>query len=56
MLVRKDKEGDITSKFEITGIKVPLFNLCALLYETDLYSLWFPFNKRAEDFKVVSPV
>ena len=39
----------VTMKFEIEKITIPMFNLLALIYETDLYDHWFPFCKNAFD-------
>ena len=33
----------VAMKFQVKNIKVPLFNLLAMIYEIDLYDLWFPF-------------
>ena len=33
----------VAMKFQVGNIKVPLFNLLAMIYEIDLYDLWFPF-------------
>ena len=43
MWVRRE-EGmkGVTFKFEARNIKMHLFNLLALINETDLYDLWFP--------------
>lgn len=43
MWVRRE-EGmrGLTFKFEARKIKMHLFNLLALINETDLYDLWFP--------------
>lgn len=45
----KKEEGQkmVTFKFEAKNIKCHLFNLLALIYETDLYTLWFPFVKKS---------
>ncbi len=39
----------ITVKFTVERIKIPIFNLLSLIYETELYDLWFPFCKRSSD-------
>jgi hypothetical protein len=36
-------------KFEVGEIKIPILNLCTLIYEVDLYTHWFPFCKTAHD-------
>lgn len=50
MYVKHDEDGYITSKFFVEKVDIPFFNLVCILYETDLYHLWFPFNKAAGDF------
>ena len=34
-------------RFEVDSIRIPLFNLMAVLNESDLYPLWFPFCERS---------
>ena len=34
-----------TMKIEVDYMKIPLFNLLSMIYEIDLYPLWFPFCK-----------
>jgi hypothetical protein len=41
----------ITIKFTVDRIEIPLFNLISLLYETELYDLWFPFCKKSKDVR-----
>lgn len=45
-------EGDrlVTLKFSVDKVKIPIFNLLSLCYETDLYDLWFPFCKASFDY------
>ena len=42
----------ITIKFTVDSIEIPLFNLISLLYETELYDLWFPFCKKSKDVRL----
>ena len=41
----------ITIKFTVDRIEIPLFNLISLLYETELYDLWFHFCKKSMDVR-----
>ena len=45
----KKEEGMkmLTMKFNVKKIKATMFNLLALIYETDLYNMWFPFCKKS---------
>lgn len=44
ILLKKDPVlKKLALKFNVKNIKVPLFNLLAMIYEIDLYDLWFPF-------------
>jgi len=44
MYIKRDREtGTILVKFEVERVPIPMFNLCTLIYETDLYPMWFPF-------------
>ena len=40
---------NVTIKFTVDKIKIPIFNLLALVYETELYDKWFPFCKKSFD-------
>jgi hypothetical protein len=44
----------ITIKLSVDRIEIPLFNLISLLYETELYDLWFPFCKKSKDVRNLS--
>mmetsp|Transcript_6734 Transcript_6734/g.5994 ORF Transcript_6734/g.5994 Transcript_6734/m.5994 type:complete len:94 (+) Transcript_6734:703-984(+) len=41
-------------KFDVINLKIPLFNLLALIYEIDLYTNWFPFCKQSKEVVQVS--
>jgi len=48
-------EEDGTHSFRVEGfVDAPLFNLLALVYEFDLFPLWFPLLKTAEEIAVPS--
>jgi len=34
----------VSIKFDVQRAKIPMFNLLSMIYETDLYDLWFPFT------------
>ena len=54
MYLRKE-EGQriVTMKFEVASIKIPLFNMIALVNETDLYHIWFPFCKKSLSVSII---
>ena len=48
MQVRKQQgKRGVTFRFEARNLKIHLFNLLALINETDLYDLWFPQCKKS---------
>jgi hypothetical protein len=55
MLMKKeDGQKVITLRLEVEAVKIPLFNLLALIYEIDLYPLWFPFCKASKEISLIS--
>lgn len=50
-ILKEPGQRFITIKFTVERIETPLFNLISLLYETDLYDLWFPFCKKSMDVR-----
>lgn len=50
-ILKEPGQRFITIKFTVDRIEIPLFNLISLLYETELYDLWFPFCKKSKDVK-----
>ncbi|CDW76008.1 protein kinase domain protein [Stylonychia lemnae] len=44
---RQEGQRGVTFRYEAKNLKVHLFNLLALLNETDLYDLWFPQCKKS---------
>jgi hypothetical protein len=48
-ILKEPGQRFITIKFTVDRIEIPLFNLISLLYETELYELWFPFCKKSKD-------
>ena len=40
----------VSIKFDVQRAKIPMFNLLSMIYETDLYDLWFPFTQRSYDY------
>jgi hypothetical protein len=48
---KSDTTKGVILKFECESVKIPLFNLIALLYEIDLYPLWFPFCQKSQEVK-----
>ena len=54
LYVLKEKgQRYITAKFTVDKIKIPIFNLLSLIYETELYDLWFPFCKKSSDVSII---
>lgn len=48
MFMKKEPNSRVTTiKFHIKNMQVHVFNLLSLIYETDLYELWFPFCKKS---------
>lgn len=48
MWVKREEGKGVVFKFEAKNIPIHLFNLLALIYEVDLYDLWFPFCKKSK--------
>jgi len=48
-ILKEPGQRFITIKFTVDRIEIPVFNLISLLYETELYDLWFPFCKKSMD-------
>ena len=48
-MIKEEGQKYVTVKFTVDKIKIPIFNLLCMIYETDLYYLWFPFCKKSFD-------
>jgi hypothetical protein len=48
-MIREEGQRLVSIKFDVQRIKIPIFNLLCMVYETELYELWFPFCKKSFD-------
>ena len=54
MSARVEESGVASFIFGMDKLEVPLFNLCCLIYEVDLYKDWFPFCKNASKTGIIT--
>lgn len=50
-MIKEDGQRLMTIKFTVDHVKIPIFNLLCLIYETELYDQWFPFCKMSFDVR-----
>jgi hypothetical protein len=53
MSIRLEEGGDQSIRFSVDKLEIPIFNLCCLIYEVDLYPKWFPFCKRGDKYEKI---
>lgn len=48
-MIKEEGQRLVTLKFTAERVKIPIFNLLTLIYETEHYNQWFPFCKSSFD-------
>lgn len=48
-MIKEEGQKLVTIKFTAERVKIPIFNLLTLIYETEHYNQWFPFCKSSFD-------
>lgn len=48
-MVKEEGQRLMSIKFTVDRVKIPIFNLLCLIYETEHYDQWFPFCKSSFD-------
>lgn len=54
MSARVEEGGEASFIFGMEKLEIPLFHLCCLIYEVDLYKEWFPFCKQASKTGIIT--